>query len=128
MTTEQEAYNSLASAIILQAVRDYERALIQRNDKAAAECEKFFESSWFEMLNDTGATGDGIIRDVKRKTELFEKIARGKISNREVKRHSFVCPVCGDNVSIRNLTIKDERYYFCKCDGCKLYLKVKKKR
>ena len=55
---EQEAYENLANAIILSSVKDYKRALIhlKRNpDSKSAQAvvdreEKFFYSSWFEML------------------------------------------------------------------------------
>lgn len=58
--SEQEAYENLANAIILSSVKDYKRALmhLKRNPdsksaKAAAEREeKFFYSSWFEVLTD----------------------------------------------------------------------------
>ena len=57
---EKEAWEDLANAIILSAVRDYKRALLhlKRNpDSQSARRtvereEQFFYSSWFEVLTD----------------------------------------------------------------------------
>lgn len=45
-------YRSLAEAVILLAVDDYERALLRGNQKAASELEEFFMSDWFCVLSD----------------------------------------------------------------------------
>ena len=57
---EKEAWEDLANAIILSAVRDYKRALLllKRNPdsqsaiRAVEREEQFFYSSWFEVLTD----------------------------------------------------------------------------
>ncbi len=57
---ENEAWEDLANAIILSAVRDYKRALLhlKRNPdsqsaiRAVEREEQFFYSSWFEVLTD----------------------------------------------------------------------------
>jgi hypothetical protein len=57
---EKEAYENLANAIILSAVKDYKRALLhlKRNpdSRSAQHAVKgrssFFYSSWFEVLTD----------------------------------------------------------------------------
>jgi len=57
---EKEAFENLANAIVLSAVKDYKRALLhlKRNpDSAAAKRavereEKFFYGPWYEMLTD----------------------------------------------------------------------------
>ena len=57
---EKEAWENLANAIILSSVKDYKRALLHlkrnpdsRSARLAAEREeKFFYSSWFEVLTD----------------------------------------------------------------------------
>ena len=57
---EKEAWEDLANAIILSAVRDYKRALLhlKRNPdsksaiRAGERDEQFFYSSWFEVLTD----------------------------------------------------------------------------
>ena len=57
---EKEAWEDLANAIILSAVRAYERALLhlKRNPdsqsaiRAVEREEQFFYSSWFEVLTD----------------------------------------------------------------------------
>ena len=60
-------YNELANAIVMQAVKDYRKALKNlrknRNNKDAMsdamECEGFFRSSWFRTL--TSVDGDFLI-------------------------------------------------------------------
>ena len=57
---ENEAWEDLANAIILSAVRDYKRALLhlkrnpdsQSAKRAVEREEQFFYSSWFEVLTD----------------------------------------------------------------------------
>lgn len=57
---EKEAWENLANAIILSAVKDYKRALLhlKRNPdsqsarRAVEREEQFFYSSWFEVLTD----------------------------------------------------------------------------
>lgn len=57
---EKEAWEDLANAIILSAVRDYKRALLhlkrnpdsQSAKRAVEREEQFFYSSWFEVLTD----------------------------------------------------------------------------
>ena len=57
---DREAWENLANAIILSSVKDYRRALLhlKRNPdsrsarQAVAREEKFFYSSWFEVLTD----------------------------------------------------------------------------
>ena len=57
---EKEAWEDLANAIILSAVRDYKRALLhlKRNPdsqsaiRAVEREEQFFYNSWFEVLTD----------------------------------------------------------------------------
>ena len=44
--------DNLANAIILLAVQDYRRALKRRKSEVRGECEKFFQSGWFEILTD----------------------------------------------------------------------------
>lgn len=66
-----ESYEDLANAIILSAVRDYKRALIHLernpdNESAKREIERgerFFYSSWFEMLTDLHP--DYLVRKLK---------------------------------------------------------------
>lgn len=74
---EKEAYENLANAIILSSVRDYKRALMHLKrdpDNEAAKAaikreEKFFYSSWFEVLTDLDPSY--LIR--KMKEMVFEK-------------------------------------------------------
>lgn len=60
-------YNELANAIVMQAVKDYRKALKSlrlnsRNKKAmeeAMECEEFFRSTWYRTL--TSVDGEYLI-------------------------------------------------------------------
>ena len=53
-----DIFEELANAVILQAVKDYRQALrqLKRNpdykkaDIMKADCERFFQSEWFEYL------------------------------------------------------------------------------
>ena len=60
-------YNELANAIVMQAVKDYRKALkcLRINSKnktalaEAMECEEFFRSSWYRTL--TSVDGEYLI-------------------------------------------------------------------
>ena len=68
---EQEAWENLANAIVLSAVKDYKAALIRLkrhpDSRSAADDvkrqEKFFYSSWYETLTDLDP--DYLIRKLK---------------------------------------------------------------
>lgn len=57
---EQEAYEDLANAIIVSAVKDYKSALkrLQKNPESVSakdeirRLERFFHSDWYEVLTD----------------------------------------------------------------------------
>ena len=63
-----DCYENLANAIILQAVKDYKKALRQlegnpRNQEARHDkvrLEKFFRSQWYGVLGDDMVDGDHI--------------------------------------------------------------------
>ena len=57
------AYENLANAIILQAVKDYRNA---RHKGTKAEIEQFFRSEWFEILTDLD--GKKLIEDLRRES------------------------------------------------------------
>ena len=56
----EDPYENLANAIIVQAAKDYQKAMrqLRRNPKYTAaaytqqEVERFFHSQWFQMLTD----------------------------------------------------------------------------
>ena len=64
-------YNELANAIVMQAVKDYRKALKSlrlnsRNKKAmeeAMECEEFFRSTWYRTL--TSVDGEYLIDNLR---------------------------------------------------------------
>lgn len=64
-------YNNLANAIIVQAVKDYRKALIlysrdpmkDKNANEVAELECFFTSEWFDLLSDLN--GKSIMEKVR---------------------------------------------------------------
>ena len=61
-------YQDLADAIILQAVKDYKRALKMKQSvpkrRTIRDCERFFKSEWFCILND--ADGEEIMNRVRK--------------------------------------------------------------
>jgi DNA-binding transcriptional regulator YhcF (GntR family) len=50
--TIQEAYEDLANAIIIQAVKDYRTALKDDNIGLKRNVERFFKSEYFKALTD----------------------------------------------------------------------------
>lgn len=49
---EMSGHEGLAAAIILQAVKDYRKALKNGEYEQKRECERFFHSQWFGILSD----------------------------------------------------------------------------
>ena len=71
--TEQEAWENLANAVVLQTVKDYRRALsVKDEDNLTAlhrrrECERFFRCGYFDLL--TGIDGERLIQDLRKEAE-----------------------------------------------------------
>lgn len=87
---------SLAAAIIIQAAEDYGNALL-RNPivnypidyfkktpgtlfnwpwNMIGECEAFFRSEWFELLNPLRMTGEAAIREIRKQVEYWPRKRR----------------------------------------------------
>ena len=74
----EDPYESLANAIVLQAVADYRAALkkIKRNPKnkeavsEALQIEKFFRSQWYQVL--TSVDGEYLIRKLQSQNRQSE--------------------------------------------------------
>lgn len=68
MDISTKPYQDLADAIILQAVKDYTKALKMKQSvlkkRTIRDCEKFFKSQWFCILND--ADGEEIMDRIKK--------------------------------------------------------------
>lgn len=58
-------YEELASAIVCEAIKDYDKAICTGNKKKEYEVERFFKSQWFTELCSLDA--DFIMKEVKRK-------------------------------------------------------------
>lgn len=58
-----EPYRFLADAVILQAVKDYRKALKDDNRSVKRECCRFFRSQWFKEL--TNIDGELLISKIK---------------------------------------------------------------
>ena len=58
-----ERYKELANAIIIQAVKDYRKALKYDERGRKREIEKFFRSEWFTVL--TNISGEMLIRELR---------------------------------------------------------------
>ena len=71
---EKEGFENLANAIIVQAVKDYRKALsgVSLNSRPSAcvitECERFFRSEWFRELTDVD--GEYLIKTIRKEYEL----------------------------------------------------------
>ena len=71
---DKEGFENLANAIILQAVKDYRRALSEfslnstPNTYVIEQCETFFRSEWFQELTD--ADGEYLIKTIRKEYEL----------------------------------------------------------
>lgn len=57
-------YNRLANAIIIQAAKDYRKALLKDDKVEIYGLEYFFTSEWFAMLTDLD--GDALYTEIKR--------------------------------------------------------------
>ena len=68
--TNEEGIENLTNAIILQAVKDYRKALkrFSLNGKSStaviAECERFFRSEWYSQL--TNVDGEYLITNIRK--------------------------------------------------------------
>lgn len=59
----QRAYENLASAIILKAVYDYQKAIVCNAENLIEECEEFFNSEYYSAL--TKIDGDTLKRRLR---------------------------------------------------------------
>lgn len=57
-------YNRLANAIIIQAAKDYRKALLTNDSTSIHGLEHFFGSEWFALLTDLD--GDALAQNIKR--------------------------------------------------------------
>lgn len=70
----KEGIENLANAIILQAVKDYRKALkgFSLNGKSSAaviaDCERFFRSEWFKELTDVD--GEYLIINIRKEFDF----------------------------------------------------------
>ena len=67
--TEMNGHEGLAAAIILQAVKDYRKALKKGERERKRECERFFRSQWFGIL--TSVDGETLISRLRK--EVIKK-------------------------------------------------------
>ena len=63
-------YDALANAIIIQACKDYRRAIESFNIYEMKQIRHFFHSQWFKMLSEVD--GDYIIERIERE-EIYDK-------------------------------------------------------
>lgn len=68
-------YEALANAIIVQACKDYRKAIRHFDIYTMGQLRYFFHSQWFQLL--TSIDGDRLIKDLER-SELNGKKARHK--------------------------------------------------
>ena len=70
MDTET-AYENLANAIVLQAVKDYRNAKMCGNGSLIGSLRKFFRSDWFKALTDID--GEWLIRQLDKEAKHDNK-------------------------------------------------------
>lgn len=117
-----DGYIQLGSAIVLQAVEDYERALADDDKRMIADCEKFFKGEWCKLISPVD--GEYIMMKVKKGVKEFIKLAKPNFENGK-KQHAFLCPICGGKVSIINacVSIKPKICRLkAKCECCGFYV------
>lgn len=66
----EAGYEALANAIIVQACKDYRKAIRHFDLFTMGQLRYFFHSQWFQML--TSIDGDRLIKDIERR-ELYER-------------------------------------------------------
>ena len=71
----EAGYDALANAIIVQACKDYRKAIRHFDLFTMGQIRYFFHSQWFQML--TSIDGDRLIKDLER-SELNGEKARRK--------------------------------------------------
>ena len=74
-----DAYENLANAIVLQAVKDWRKAVktlkkhprYEPAKQMKEDCERFFRSEWFEEL--TSVDGSVILRKLKQEENIHDE-------------------------------------------------------
>lgn len=56
-TKPDDPYKYLAQKIIEQAIRDYQKAIVEKKGKLRTEVEQFVKSKWFDQVADTAGFG-----------------------------------------------------------------------
>lgn len=56
-TKPDDPYKYLAQKIIEQAIRDYQKAIDEKNGKLRTDVERFVYSKWFDQVADTAGFG-----------------------------------------------------------------------
>lgn len=56
-TSTHGSYKFLAQAIIMQAIKDYQKAIAEKKGKLRTEVEQFVKSKWFDQVADTAGFG-----------------------------------------------------------------------
>ena len=60
---DEDPYRLLADAIVIQAVKDYRKALKYDYRRIKCECRRFFRSDWFKAL--TTIDGERLISELE---------------------------------------------------------------
>jgi hypothetical protein len=80
----ETAYENLANAIVLQAVKDYRAAKRTGNSGRIASIRRFFRSDWFGTLTDVD--GEYLIRKLDKEAENDNKGTVTAISPKQRNR------------------------------------------
>lgn len=115
-------YKGLASAIVLQAVKDYSLALIYEDSRTISDCERFFKSSWYTSLSDI--SGEQVMNNIKNKVPEFIRLSKISFADNAECDYAFTCPICSGSVEVkyrRKSTKSKAKTLKSKCNSCNLY-------
>lgn len=126
----EDGARALASGIVVQAVRDYIKALMEEDTAEISSLETFFKSEWCHDL--THRDYSRAFSKVPDKVKKYKKLSLQAKNDGvltcnvdETSPHSFDCPICGGKVftnikksSRRNRTGTVNVYWSARCAGC----------
>ena len=132
MKDEERGYRNLASAIVLQAVKDYREAILYNDESMMLRCERFFKSRWCAFLS--RMNGENLAEKLRSETLEFKSKAfiafdeKQKQNDTAPTEKAFKCPTCGEWVDVTYGYISRSartKGYIAKCKSCGLNVKRK---
>lgn len=121
--TIEEAYKNFENEIVLQAIRDYTRAIADGKQETIKECEDFFNSAWGNELSKLD--GNFIIKKLKNGVESFTASANKEFASRKEKLQAFKCPICNGDVTTKLRCFSPRKHKYAlkaSCNSCLFYV------